>query len=100
MDEDRLQVLDELEDVDHKTSFRGTVEVTSVGEGQPSTVIGCTKTEKWRSASLRLSCGLSGKAIRAVALRYGIIGCVSGHAREIVVAASSVSFSFFSKDMR
>jgi gamma-glutamylaminecyclotransferase len=47
IDEDRLRVLDELEDVDHKTSFLSTVEVTPVGGGIPSTAIGYMKTETW-----------------------------------------------------
>jgi len=47
IDEDRLQVLDEVEDVDNKSSFRSPAAVAPVGGGIPSTAIGYTKTEKW-----------------------------------------------------
>jgi gamma-glutamylaminecyclotransferase len=47
VEEDRLQVLDELEDVDDKTSFRSTVEVAPVGGGISTSAIGFMKTERW-----------------------------------------------------
>jgi gamma-glutamylaminecyclotransferase len=47
IDEDRLQVLDELEGVDNKFSFRGFARVAPVGGGIPSKAIGYLKSEKW-----------------------------------------------------
>ncbi|SFB57292.1 Gamma-glutamyl cyclotransferase, AIG2-like [Rhizobium sp. NFR07] len=47
VEEDRLHVLDELEDVDDKTSFRSSIEVASVGGGISTMAIGFMKTEKW-----------------------------------------------------
>ena len=46
-EEDRLPVLDELEDVGQEGSFRTTVEVTPVDGGIPIEAIGFMKTETW-----------------------------------------------------
>jgi gamma-glutamylaminecyclotransferase len=46
-DEERLPVLDELEDVGSEGSFRTTLEVVPVGGGVPIEVIGFMKTEAW-----------------------------------------------------
>jgi gamma-glutamylaminecyclotransferase len=47
IDEARLHVLDELEAVGQKGSFRSTIRIAPVGGGVPSTAIGFMKSEEW-----------------------------------------------------
>lgn len=47
IEEDRLPILDELEDVGHKGSFRSMVEVAAVGGGLPILAVAFMKTEDW-----------------------------------------------------
>jgi gamma-glutamylaminecyclotransferase len=47
VDEVRLRVLDELEAVGQKGSFRSVIQIAPVGGGAPSTAIGFMKSEEW-----------------------------------------------------
>ncbi len=47
IDEERLPVLDELEDVGQPGSFRSTLWVTAVGGGEHLSALGFMKSENW-----------------------------------------------------
>lgn len=47
IEEDRLSVLDELEDIGEEGSFRTTLDVAPVGGGVSTVAIGFMKTAKW-----------------------------------------------------